>query len=335
MWTSVALRAHQRRHGRQRRPPPPVARRALRRERAGRRLHGFQQHRPHGGRSRGLVQRRHLPAAFAIDADHHPDRHDRRSRRCPASCSASGCRSSTWLDAVSFVVALVTSAMLAPIPPAEGAGRPLALAVDQGGLRYCGRARRSRASTSSTSTPWCSACPGRSSRPWPRSVFGGGTITLGLPCTPRPGVGALDRRASPPGWVANLRRQGWAVIIAVSRVGRGHRRLRPGRHAVDRAGDAGHRGMGRRDLGRAAQHHSADIDPRALPQPHVLHPDGGGAGRAQAWATWSRARWPTLTSIEFSVVSGGLACIVGAALITLLLPAFRHHLSSAIDDVPV
>jgi hypothetical protein len=33
----------------------------------------------------------------------------------------------------------------------------------------------------------------------------------------------------------------------------------------------------------------------------------------------------TLTSIEFSVVSGGLACVVGAGLIALLMPVFRRH----------
>jgi hypothetical protein len=43
----------------------------------------------------------------------------------------------------------------------------------------------------------------------------------------------------------------------------------------------------------------------------------------------------TATSIEFSVISGGLACIAGAALIALVLPAFRHHVAGSIDDVPV
>jgi hypothetical protein len=33
----------------------------------------------------------------------------------------------------------------------------------------------------------------------------------------------------------------------------------------------------------------------------------------------------TATSIEFSIVSGGLACIAGAALIGGLLPGFRRH----------
>ena len=43
----------------------------------------------------------------------------------------------------------------------------------------------------------------------------------------------------------------------------------------------------------------------------------------------------TLTSVEFSVISGGLACIVGAAVIGVLMPVFRHHVAGEIDDVPV
>src|SRR5258708_35283961 len=45
------------------------------------------------------------------------------------------------------------------------------------------------------------------------SVFGGGTITLGF-LYAAPGVGALIGAVT-TGWVANLRRQGWAVIMAV------------------------------------------------------------------------------------------------------------------------
>jgi hypothetical protein len=36
--------------------------------------------------------------------------------------------------------------------------------------------------------------------------------------------------------------------------------------------------------------------------------------------------------VEFAVVSGGLACLVGAAVISLLLPAFRHHVAGKSDD---
>ncbi len=45
----------------------------------------------------------------------------------------------------------------------------------------------------------------------------------------------------------------------------------------------------------------------------------------------------TATSIQFSVVSGGLACIAGAAIIGLLMPRFRNHLAvpDEVDDVAV
>ena len=33
----------------------------------------------------------------------------------------------------------------------------------------------------------------------------------------------------------------------------------------------------------------------------------------------------SLVSAEFSIVSGGLACIAGAALLTVLLPGFRRY----------
>ncbi len=37
----------------------------------------------------------------------------------------------------------------------------------------------------------------------------------------------------------------------------------------------------------------------------------------------------TLTSVEFSVVSGGLACIVGAAIVAALMPVFRHYVAGS------
>jgi hypothetical protein len=35
------------------------------------------------------------------------------------------------------------------------------------------------------------------------------------------------------------------------------------------------------------------------------------------------------------VVSGGLACIVGAVIIGLVMPHFRNHHAGEIDEVPV
>ena len=110
------------------------------------------------------------------------------------------------------------------------------------------------------------------------SVFGGGTITLGF-LYAAPGVGALIGAVT-TGWVANLRRQGLAVILAVSVWGLAIALF----GFVDTLWIAlvllGRRGVGRRHLGRPAQHDAAELHPRALPEPDVLHSDGGGAGRA-------------------------------------------------------
>jgi hypothetical protein len=39
-------------------------------------------------------------------------------------------------------------------------------------------------------------------------------------------------------------------------------------------------------------------------------------------------------SAEFSIVSGGLACIAGAALLTVLLPGFRRYVRPALAADP-
>ena len=41
-----------------------------------------------------------------------------------------------------------------------------------------------------------------------------------------------------------------------------------------------------------------------------------------------------LVSAEFSIVSGGLACIAGAALLTVLLPGFRRYRRPALASQP-
>jgi hypothetical protein len=43
----------------------------------------------------------------------------------------------------------------------------------------------------------------------------------------------------------------------------------------------------------------------------------------------------TATSLEFSVVSGGLACIIGAVAIGFLMPQFRDHVAGNVDEVPL
>ena len=181
---------------------------------------------------------------------------------------------------VSFVVALVTSAMLRPIPPAEGAGRLSPWQSTKEGLRYL----RSRQALQGVYLIDINAMVfGMPRALFPAmagSVFGGGTITLGF-LYAAPGVGALIGAVT-TGWVANLRRQGWAVIVAVSVWGAAIvvfglvDTLWVALVLLAVAGWA--------DVISAVLRNTIlqTLHPRALPQPHVLHPDGGGAGRAQA-----------------------------------------------------
>ena len=166
------------------------------------------------------------------------------------------------------------------------------------------------------------------------SVFGGGTITLGF-LYAAPGVGALIG-ALTTGWVANLKRQGWGVIFAVVVWGA----------AIAVFGLVDTLWIALLMLAIAGW---ADVISAVL-RNTILQtsiPDrfrsrmssiqmavvqgGPRLGDMESGAV------ATATSIEFSVVSGGLACIAGAVIIGLLIPRFRRHLAvpGEVDDIAV
>ena len=204
--------------------------------------------------------------------------------------------------------------MLRPIPPAHDAGGLSPWQSTKEGLRYLRTRQALQGVYLIDINAMVFGMPRALFPAMAGSVFDGGHHHARASSTPRPGW-ARSIGAVTTGWVAHLRRQGWAVIVAVSVWGVAIAAVRLRRHPVGRPRAAGRGRVGRRDLGRAAQHHPAD----------ARSPSASAAGcRRFRWrscragrgsATWSRARWPTLTSIEFSVVSGGLACIVGAAVI--------------------
>ncbi|MGA2473625.1 MAG: MFS transporter [Acidimicrobiales bacterium] len=236
------------------------------------------------------------------------------------------------LDAASFVVATVASAMLRPIPPAEGAGGMSPWQSTKEGLRYL----RSRQALQGVYLIDINAMVfGMPRALFPAmagSVFGGGTITLGF-LYAAPGVGALVG-ALTTGWVANLRRQGWAVIIAVCVWGAAIAvfglvdTLWVGLVSLAVAGWA--------DVISAVLRNTmlqTSIPERFRSRMSSIQmavvQGGPRVGDMESGAV------ATLTSVEFSVISGGLACIVGAAVIGALMPLFRHHVAGEIDDVPV
>ena len=236
------------------------------------------------------------------------------------------------LDAVSFVVATVTSAMLRPIPPAEGAGGLSPWQSTREGLRYL----RSRQALQGVYLIDINAMVfGMPRALFPAmagAVFGGGTVTLGF-LYAAPGVGALIGAVT-TGWVANLRRQGWAVIVAVSVWGAAIAlfglvdTLWVGLVLLAVAGWADVISAVLRNTMLQSSVPERFRSRMSSIQMAVVQ-GGPRVGDMESGAV------ATLTSVEFSVISGGLACIVGAAVIGALMPAFRHYVAGEVDDVPV
>jgi MFS family permease len=236
------------------------------------------------------------------------------------------------LDAASFVVATITSAMLRPIPPHEGARGLSPWESTKEGLRYL----RSRQALQGVYLIDINAMvfgmPRALFPAMAASVFGGGTIALGF-LYAAPGVGALIGAVT-TGWVANLRRQGWAVIVAVCVWGAAI--------AVFGLVDTLWVGLvllavaGWADVISAVLRNT--ILQTSIPERFRSRMSSiqmavvQGGPRVGDMESGTVA---TLTSVEFSVISGGLACIVGAAVIGALMPVFRHHVAGEIDDVPV
>jgi len=235
------------------------------------------------------------------------------------------------IDAGTFIVVIIATFSMIPIPPAEGPSlKPWESAKE--GLRFL----RSRQALQGVYVIDINAMVfGMPRALFPAmagSVFGGGTITLGF-LYAAPGVGALIGAVT-TGWVAHLERQGRAVIVAVVAWGTAiavFGLVHSLWLAMIMLGIAGwadvisavlrntilQTSIPDRFLSRMSSIQMAVVQGG----PRLGDMESGGVA--------------TATSLEFSVVSGGLACIVGAVVIGLLMPHFRHHSAGEVDDVPV
>ncbi len=236
------------------------------------------------------------------------------------------------LDAISFVVALVTSALLAPIPPAEGAGGLSLWQSTREGLRYLRTRQALQGVYLIDINAMVFGMPRALFPAMVSSTFGGGTVALGF-LYAAPGAGALVG-ALTTGWVANLRRQGWAVIVAVSVWGAAIALF--GLVDVLWVGLVLLAVAGWADVISAVLRNTmlqSTVPERFRSRMSSIQmavvQGGPRVGDMESGAV------ATLTSVEFSVVSGGLACIAGAAVIGALMPAFRHYVAGEVDDVPV
>jgi predicted MFS family arabinose efflux permease len=271
----------------------------------------------------GLVQRQHLPAAFAmmqiiiqIATVVGP--------ALSGILLTIGLPLVYGLDAVSFLVALVTSALLAPIPPAHDAGRLPPWQSIREGLGYLRTRQALQGVYLIDVNAMVFGMPRALFPAMATSVFGGGTVALGF-LYAAPGAGALVGAVT-TGWVPALRRQGWAVIVAVSVWGA----------AIAVFGFVDTLWVALVLLAIAGW---ADVISAVLRNTMLQStvPDrfrsrmssiqmavvqgGPRLGDMESGAV------AALTTVEFAVVSGGLACIVGAAVIGALLPAFRRHVA--------
>jgi MFS family permease len=280
----------------------------------------------------GLVERRHIPAAAAM-------MQITFQVGSVVGPALSGILLSIGLplvygiDAATYVVAFIATFMMIPIPGTVGPGVGPWESVKEG-MRFLRGHKALQGVYIIDVNAMVFGMPRALFPAMAGSVFGGGTITLGF-LYAAPGVGALIG-ALTTGWVANLKRQGWGVIFAVVAWGA----------AIAVFGLVDTLWIALLMLAIAGW---ADVISAVL-RNTILQtsiPDrfrsrmssiqmavvqgGPRLGDMESGAV------ATATSIEFSVVSGGLACIAGAVIIGLLIPRFRRHLAvpDEVDDIAV
>jgi len=235
------------------------------------------------------------------------------------------------LDSASFLAALVTTLMLRPMPPAHAQGLSLWESTKEG-LRYLRSRQVLQGVYLIDINAMVFGMPRALFPAMASSVFGGGTVTLGF-LYAAPGVGALIGAVT-TGWVANVRRQGWAVVMAVCVWGA----------AIACFGLVDTLWVGLVLLAVAGW---ADVISAVLRntvlQSTVPERFRSRMSSIQMAVVQGGPRLgdmesgtvAALTSVEFSVVSGGLASIAGAIVVSALMPAFRHYVAGQADDVPV
>jgi MFS family permease len=233
------------------------------------------------------------------------------------------------IDAGTFLVVMVATFMMRPIPPAEGTAlRPWASTKE--GVRYLRSRQVLQGVYIIDINAMVFGMPRALFPAMAGSVFGGGTITLGF-LYAAPGVGALIGAVT-TGWVANLKRQGRAVIVAVMAWGIAIAifglvdTLWVALVLLAIAGWADVISAVLRNT--ILQSSIPDRFRSRMSSIQMAVVQGGPRlGDMESGAV------ATATSVEFSVVSGGLACIVGAAVIGLLMPRLRHYVQGEVDEV--
>ncbi len=238
--------------------------------------------------------------------------------------------SAYWLDVATFVVSIAAVSALHPQPP-EGGGTRAGMESVREGLHYL-RGRRLLLSTFIIDIDAMVFGMPRALFPALGTVlYGGGAATVGL-LYAAPGLGALVG-ALLTGWVTLVRRQGRAVILAVlgwgatiAAFGLVHW-LPLGLVLLAAAGAADVISAVFRNT--ILQVNAPDALRGRLSAVHIAVVTGGPSlGDAEAGAV------AALTSAPISVVTGGVACMLGVGLLHRLVPALWAYGADEVDALP-
>jgi len=234
------------------------------------------------------------------------------------------------IDALTFLVAIAATAMMRPIPPAAGADRPGLRSIVEG-LRYLRKRPIMQGAYLIDINAMVFGMPRALFPAIGLRVFHGGPAVVGY-LFAAPGVGALAG-ALTTGWVGTLDRRGRAVVVAVVVWGMAitafgfTRMLWPALVLLAIAGWADVISAVLRNTilqTLVPEHFRSRIIAIQLAVvqggPRVGDLESGGVA--------------TLAGTQFSVVSGGLACVVGAVALALALPGFARHRASDLPLMP-
>ncbi|HVF74868.1 MAG TPA: MFS transporter [Acidimicrobiales bacterium] len=226
-----------------------------------------------------------------------------------------------WIDVATFAAALVSVYAMNPLPP-HGGGTKAGLGSIVEGLRFLRGKRAIQGTFVIDLNAMIFGLPRAVFPAMAERVFGGGAATYGL-LNAAPGAGAL-LGALTTGWVSHVRRQGLAVLISVAlwgaaMVGFGFTPwlwLALVFLAVAGAADV----VSAVFRNTILQTSIPDALRGRMSAVQIAVVTGGPRlGDAEAGAV------AALAGARFSVVSGGLACVLGVVLVGKLLPEFTRY----------
>ena len=230
-----------------------------------------------------------------------------------------------WLDVLTFAAAFVAVARMRPLPP-HGGGTKAGLGSIVEGLRF---ARDRKALLGVFVIDLNAMVFGLPRALFPamaERVFGGGATTYGL-LNAAPGVGALIGAVT-TGWVSHVHRQGVAVLVSVAVWGAAMAGfgitswLWPALVFLAVAGAADVISAVFRNT--ILQTSVPDALRGRISSLQIAVVTGGPRlGDAEAGAV------AALAGARFSIVSGGLACMLGVLLVAKLLPELPRYRTAA------